>query len=695
MNTRNDDPSYIHINERTRDRTPTEEPAADPWPVDITGHDDLPCSCTPPAAKEPKPPCTRSIPKKDDCCESILELLGPKSRTTSRRKVYKPKTPTKVKLANWCCDWPIQDSLGPIMVLLFQRAKKGLTPQNDFEKGMYSFFETLEARHRNALQVGVDAYLDIPETRRCTLETRFDDWADDRPVEADFITKVLLHEIVALGRNSLFHEPSGAPSAGQIRLWDQAIGPMINENQRAIVKAPWPWICAVNPGADNVKWYRNRDTVFPDKSDINSIKFDLHEFSITCSASTDPANPKSISVDCKDNVPTNGFAVCDGGSDYNYTESGAGRFRCLTIPQCVAGQGIALRGFNYSSLKSTVVIKKVGGGFPDMTVACDVMGDDKPPTKDASCTVRDVVTFTLPRTIRDGQNDRPVPPGRYTIEVHVPNETNYAPSPGPAPAEFVSNTALIEVIPPLDIPYQVWVERGNCYEETDGLGDDEPWFRSYTATYRATGSQVIEAKEGDIFRHEDVESGDWIGFPPVTPFSGRLDAAGCVAIAILGLEVDSDDAAEEQITSFGEAYGLFWKQAFTLLSAGAAGGVLGKGIASLIGGAGITASLIVGGIALIVIAAIGLFFADWAPADPIAYDLIVYDAVSLNKLTTPGAALPPRDVGMIGYIGWSTYPKGVTPTSATTADYREERQYWAQDEGSKYGLDFKINQLPT
>ena len=533
-------PAYKH---------PPNQATDDPWSVDITGHDDPSCSCKPPISKKPKTPCTRSTPKKQECCERLLELLDPKSKDASHGDVHKPKTPPKVKLANACCDWPVKDSLGPILVLLFQRAAKGLSPKNDFERAIYEFLKNLDSRHRKALKVGVNAYEAIPEARRCGFEIRFDDWPDDRAVDPAFITKVLLQEIVSLGRYGVFHKNDGASSASEMRLWDQAVGPLTSENEHALVRAPWPWICAVNPGADNVKWYRNRDVVFPDKSDINTVGFNLYEFSVACSASIpDPTNPKSLLVNCLDNVPAGAWAFCDGGANYNYQEPGTGRVRCLSIPQCVAGQGVALRGFNFTSLNCTVVLKHQFGSFPDITVPCDVMADDNPPTKAASCAVRDVVTFTIPRTIRDGLNDRPVAIGRYTVEVHVPNETNYAPSPGPAPTEFVSNTAAIEVIPPLDLTYQISSEKGNCYEETDGWGSDEAWFRSYTATYQAVGSQALDLKDADIFREDDLDSGDWIGFPLVTPFQGRLQVSGCVGIAIMGLEVDSEDAAKDQVT---------------------------------------------------------------------------------------------------------------------------------------------------
>ena len=670
----------------------------DPWSVDVSGHDAAsPCGCTPTPPPTPKAPCTRSVPKNDDCCERLLSLLGRDEGSVGQRRPRKPKTPSKVKLANWCCDWPVKDVLGPLMVLLAGRAERGVKPKNEFEKSMTQFFEALDPNHKAALQVGINAYSAVPEGRRCGFETRFDAWPDDEALDPAFITKVVLQEVVGLGRYSIYGVAMDQLRPGAIRLWDQTTPKLPDGGGGETLTAPWPWICAVNPGADKINWFRNHDVVVPDKSDINKVDFKAVEFAMKCTATTNPTNPKTLNVHCEDtfnNSTSTSFGDCDGGSKYYIIDPSTKRNRCLQIPACVIGSGVALRGFNYASFNCTVLLRKVGGGFPDITVPADVMGDPEPATPLASCSIRDIATFTIPRTIPDGLNDRDVPPGRYTVEIHVPNETHYAPQSGPAPAEFVSNTALLDLMPPLDIPFQVWFTKGDCYEETDGLGSDEPWFRCYTASYRTGGDDSIPLVEQDIFRQDDIDSGDWIGFSPVTAFSNKFQMGGAVAVAVQGLEVDSDDAAEQQVTTFGEAYELYWKQVYTLLSAGTASGGIGDGVAALVAGKGITAILIVGGIALIGIAALGLLFAAWAAADPIAYDLLIYDSATLFRLTTPGAALPLGDAGNIGGITWSSLPTGFEVTSSNTAAYLEERQYRADDQGSRYGLRLKLNQLP-
>jgi len=72
----------------------------------------------------------------------------------------------------------------------------------------------------------------------------------------------------------------------------------------------------------------------------------------------------------------------------------------------------------------------------------------------------------------------------------------------------------------------------------------------------------------------------------------------------------------------------------------------------------------------------------------------VFDATTLNNLSKPGGASRLPDAGNVGGITFSSYPKGSTIISADVAQYREERQYWSDEEESKYGLDFMITRLP-
>ena len=132
----------------------------------------------------------------------------------------------------------------------------------------------------------------------------------------------------------------------------------------------------------------------------------------------------------------------------------------------------------------------------------------------------------------------------------------------------------------------------------------------------------------------------------------------------------------------------------TKLGGSGAGGVFGQGLGTLLDTGVATVSLAIGGYALAAIAVGGFLFAAWAPADPIGYDLLVFDQVTLYNLSRPGAGERLPAAGTLGEIQWSSHPKGFTIKSANVAEYREERQYWSDDEESRYALDFMITRLP-
>lgn len=118
MRTRNNDDREPMHSTNDPTRPPTNTPQDYPWPVDVSGHGDQDCDCKcAPPAKEPKKPCVRSKPKDKGCCELILQILDPKNRDREI-KAHKPKQSANLKLGNACCDWPIKDSLAPLLVLI-------------------------------------------------------------------------------------------------------------------------------------------------------------------------------------------------------------------------------------------------------------------------------------------------------------------------------------------------------------------------------------------------------------------------------------------------------------------------------------------------------------------------------------------------------------------------------------------------
>ena len=311
----------------------------------------------------------------------------------------------------------------------------------------------------------------------------------------------------------------------------------------------------------------------------------------------------------------------------------------------------------------------------------------------ATCEVRDIITFTIPEKIKIGVNDVPVLPGRYILDVIVPNDTNYAPVPGPAPADFTSNDVWIDIQPSPNQVFRVWTDEPFCIEETDGLGSDEPWFQAYSVRFApaAAGTGLVAMlpqQQITIMDTDDVDSGESITFAAPDLFHDKLGIGEVVALAVYGLEVDDDDAAKQQIKDFGDAYGLYWKNFFTQFAAtsdvGLVTALIGKGVATGV-------SLAIGAAVLAGIAIIGLFYAAWAPADPIGYDVIIFDALSLFDLTNPATPLPASFSKSFDELSLDVNPQGkLVQPGGTQARYSEEHLYRSSDEDSTYKLVYRV-----
>ena len=91
----------------------------------------------------------------------------------------------------------------------------------------------------------------------------------------------------------MYSNPGGVPSPGKVRVWERTFPGGVDQRPQRIA-APWPWICAVNPGADDRTWYRNRDVVVPGNRRIEDVQFDLeNEIGKVCGPIPDPNTPSA------------------------------------------------------------------------------------------------------------------------------------------------------------------------------------------------------------------------------------------------------------------------------------------------------------------------------------------------------------------------------------------------------------------
>lgn len=153
--------------------------------------------------------------------------------------------------------------------------------------------------------------------------------------------------------------------------------------------------------------------------------------------------------------------------------------------------------------------------------------------------------------------------------------------------------------------------------------------------------------------------------------------------------MDSEDAAKEQIRSYGGAFLLYLEKVWAAaLATEGIVATLAK-IASLTLTQAIWALVVVA----VVILVIGLFWAGWAPADPIAQDMFVLSAAAAFDLTNVKTPLGPETARQMNEIHVTHRPrdKVALPLSAA-AVYTEEHRYRSEDEDSTYRLMIRHKQ---
>ena len=194
----------------------------------------------------------------------------------------------------------------------------------------------------------------------------------------------------------------------------------------------------------------------------------------------------------------------------------------------------------------------------------------------------------------------------------------------------------------------------------------------------------------EIMKTDDVDSGESISFSAPDLFMGSFQKGEVCAISVFGLEVDSEDAAKEQIKDFGDAYLEYWNEFLTQMAVEGDIAIVLKLIST---GVATAKAIVIGLAGLAVIALLGVLYALWAPADPIGIDIIALSAVGLHDLTNPDKPVPPSWARTFGELGLSvnpiqTKPEDVQP-GGTHRTYSEDHTYRSSEENSTYRLVFR------
>ncbi len=606
-----------------------------------------------------------------------------------------------------------------MLMLVLRRLRKGVPAYNTFEANLQGVLNGLPAAQRAALENALDAYDSLPETlKSCVFDTRFDGWKDVAALDPDFLVRNLVGEMLALGRMHRY----GTPDIGQYmsppptqffhlpippgdlkpRPWVRTVDAPGEPGKVKKVKAPWPWITAVSPTGEPdankyTGWLRHNGGCTPVTGVPclpKDMKYQPHEYAWDCKPS---AGVGSASLNCAHMTPSGasggmGFPSCPGGPDYE--TSFGGKSVCLQIPRIDPGSEVGLRGLNFLSPDARVVIRQVQGAST-LVIPPEKLIDWHPDVETApglvAPEVRDTAYFTMPASIQQGFSDIPLPPGRYAMQIIVPNSTKYTINAGePPPAEFASNEVLFDLEPSPNQRYQITSDQLFCHEETDGPGSDEPWFRAFTAVMNPFSAEnkvaLPDLRAVTITEKDDVDSGEIHTFGPATLFDGIL-GRDYLALAVLGLEVDSEDAARQSINDFWDAYALYIQNFFVQLGSSTSGGVLG---AAAKAGVMTTQAYVAGG-ALAAILAGGLLYAAWAPADPLAYDAMTFSSRQLYELTDETVKrLPQPESQKIDVVTVSSEPVEKKLVAGNRSDYTEKRRYRNPEEDSTYYLWYHI-----
>jgi hypothetical protein len=356
---------------------------------------------------------------------------------------------------------------------------------------------------------------------------------------------------------------------------------------------------------------------------------------------------------------------------------------CLRVQDIEAGTAVLLQGVNFSSVDTKVRISDVATFTIVRDVDAQVCGDDETPRTElvngtevliTDCRVHDRLTFRVPDDL---------PPGLYEFSVLVPNESNV---PGWGNV-LNSNGERIAVVPPSTARFQIASETLHCINETGStsIGSDEVGIKILAVALfpDLTSGEAQTPNGGNPIRFGDVDNGETRGMDHLL-FTHQQPIAGA-ALSILGFEVDGEDAFEDQIDSFTDAFIDILKDQIGFLKdhLKEVGAVIEKLAEKGLAGA------IAAAVAIAVVLVVDLFVALWAPADLIIEDAIGPTIHDLLELTSTNFPLPlPSE-----HITPQGIKVKVTPLDKVPQQYRERREYISDDEESRYEIVLRYNRV--
>ncbi len=679
------------------------------------------CDChkgnnAPPSSDKPKKP--RPPKREETCCEQLIDIL---SRTPGIEvpKPHKPKQKPARKVGDLCRAFGITDALIPLVIALWRRHEAGERPRNEFEKKIEDALSAIGAADAKAFNEGLIEYEKLRRSGKaeCLFDDCLADAAAKGPIEGEWVSEVILREGLKLGGQILFDHSEGDIGPGLVRLWDNAVFRGPNGSAATIYQGPWPWLTAISPRHD-------RDEEFGNVASFRPVPGGAHvwlnyQYANECTFKPDPTG--KLTAECARQhppPPSPGSLFgnfCEGGQDYTRGND------CIRIPSAQPGSAVMLRGFNFITPTVKVRCAKVGDPSVAWSTDCPVWGDKKTPLKDelnhfiVDERVCDSLSFPL-QAKHPTIPGAPLPAGLYEIWIEVENSTNVVYD-SQVPPVLLTNKLLLRIEADPNLKYNFFSDSGRCNRETPGLGDDEIWWDAFVGhivpgdvAVSANGKTPVDIRplEQRSFPRgpwEDMDDGESAGAYSVDIWGSKpFEIGGVVAIGLVGFEVDSEDAAQQQLQGFGNAWWYALKSVVSLAlgASGTAGSVAELAAkAGLIAAKAALTAVLVAVAAIAVVTIIGTaLWAAWAPADLIALDVLLLEATSAWERTDPKRSLPPPNGRSFGDPNDDDNVVTVTERALPkdfkqgdfSAGWAQENQYDTPEDGedASYTLVFRL-----
>ncbi|MTI85144.1 MAG: hypothetical protein FH756_14925 [Firmicutes bacterium] len=557
---------------------------------------------------------------------------------------HKPKQSIQAKLTPLLENNSIPSVLATSFFQLARRFLQGVTPANNLEEEAFKILQNQSPELRQVIGCAVESF----DALRPSLQGRLiaPGFGGEQPVTVEALAQAVSNELLQRvseqtfdNTECLMEERPGLPRPT----------PGIEPNEVFLT----PVICSVNG-------FRTNSFVPP----LSIGEYRPDELQQACTLD------EGFQLNCQVLQEPD----CPGNS---VSET------CLRVPAVSSGEAVMLQGFNFFNTDAMVQIRQVGGTVT-RDVEAHVCGDVTTPLTEtvtiiddqqqeqviADCRVQDKLTFKVPENIPDGI---------YSIQVIVPNNTDI---PGAFFDEYVSLVPqFIQVLVAPDVNFQLASERLDIPSETDPefFGSDEVAIRVVTVP---VGPDLTPGEMNTTgFRFGDVDSGEHRDMSRVL-FQGRAGDIAGATLTIVGFEVDDEDAFQQQIQDFEDAFALIIKSEWDAI-AGALGG-LGAGVAAALGLGAAWASAIAAAVTL----AFNFFVALWAPADLIIEDFDGFTTLDLANLTS--ATSPPPAVEEFTSTGGIEVT--IEPVSKNV-QYREMRDYHSEAEDSRYQIILRYNRF--